>query len=44
MRIAIAGYSHETNSFALERNDQLDARVSVARTDSPLRPPEAVFS
>ena len=29
MRIAIAGYSHETNSFALERNDQLDAQVQV---------------
>jgi hypothetical protein len=28
MRLAIAGYSHETNSFALEQNDQLDARVS----------------
>jgi microcystin degradation protein MlrC len=28
MRLAIAGYAHETNSFALERNDALDARVS----------------
>lgn len=29
MRLAIAGFSHETNSFALERNDQLDAQVST---------------
>lgn len=27
MRIAIAGYHHETNTFALEENDALDARV-----------------
>ena len=27
MRIAVAGYSHETNTFALEQNDQCDAHV-----------------
>ena len=27
MRIAVAGYFHETNTFALEHNDKLDARV-----------------
>jgi|SRR5581483_9284384 len=27
MRLAIAGFSHETNSFAVEQNDALDARV-----------------
>ncbi|HEX2037966.1 MAG TPA: M81 family metallopeptidase [Chloroflexota bacterium] len=31
MRIAVAGFSHETNSFALERNDQLDAQVAVGQ-------------
>ncbi|MGH2354516.1 MAG: M81 family metallopeptidase [Chloroflexota bacterium] len=27
MRLAVAGFSHETNSFALERNDALDAQM-----------------
>ena len=27
MRLAIAGFAHETNSFAVEQNDALDARV-----------------
>jgi len=27
MRVALAGYFHETNTFALEHNDKLDARV-----------------
>lgn len=31
MRIAVAGYSHETNTFALEENDRPDAAVLVGR-------------
>lgn len=27
MRLAVAGYAHETNSFALEQNNSLDAQV-----------------
>jgi microcystin degradation protein MlrC len=29
MRLAVAGYAHETNSFALEQNDALDAAVDT---------------
>jgi microcystin degradation protein MlrC len=29
MRIAVAGYSHETNTFALEQNDRPDAAVQM---------------
>jgi microcystin degradation protein MlrC len=31
MRVAIAGLHHETNTFALERNDKLDARLQVGQ-------------
>ena len=31
MRLAIAGYAHETNSFALEQNDALDAQVATGQ-------------
>ena len=29
MKIAIGGFSHETNTFALEQNDVLDAVISI---------------
>ncbi len=31
MRVAIVGFYHETNTFALEHNDQIDAHVEMGQ-------------